>query len=140
MRKLKAGQYHNPRLVAQIVDEETDVQIVTANSTALDKTKGVILINGSGGLTGLTLAAPTKNDVGREICIQNIGTGTAGLTITGMLRATQDAITFAAPVDAAAGPSITLRAINAALPSGTASYKWQVKGQAGFVAGTTSIG
>jgi hypothetical protein len=139
MRKLKAGGYFNPKLIQQIIEEESDTQVITASSTVVNKAKGIVLLNGSGALTGLTLPAPTKDDIGREIQFINIAAQTAALAVTGMAFAAQDAFAFAAASATVIGPALVLKCVDTT-PTGVArTAKWVVKSGAGFVAGTSAV-
>lgn len=135
MQRLKGGS----RELRKKANQPFQPQLVTANGTALDKTKGTILLNGGAGLTGLTLAAPLITDLGVEVTITNIAAQTAALVVSGMAFATQDTFSFAAAAAAVIGPSVTLRCVNTAAVGAAATPRWIVVGAAGFVAGTTAV-
>lgn len=112
------------------INEQTDHQRIIANGTALDKTKGLILCDPQGAnLTGLTLAAPTVEDIGRVLTIVNqAGAFTAALLVTGMAFATQDSFTLAAPAANALGPVLLLECMNSTPQNAQPTPKWYVVG------------
>jgi hypothetical protein len=108
-------------------------QRVTANSTALLPEKGVIILEGAAGLTGLTMRAPTLADIGREVEIYNIAAQTAGLVVTGMAFATADTYTIPVAGATVVGPSLVLKAINTTPQNTTPTPKWVVRSMNGVV-------
>jgi len=122
------------------INRDSDSELIVANSVALDPRKGVSILQGAAGLTGLTLAAPSADQLGQDKVIANIAAQTAALVITGMAFATQDSLTFAVASATVIGPSLHLRVIDTT-PGAAAgpTPKWLVIGAAGFVAGTTAV-
>jgi hypothetical protein len=112
--------------VRSAINEQTDYQRIIANSTALDKTKGLIICDPQGAnLTGLTLAAPTVDDLGRVLKVINqLGAFTAAITVTGAMFATQDVFTLAAPAANALGPCLMLECVNSTPAAAQPTPKW----------------
>jgi hypothetical protein len=116
-------------------------ELITANSTALNLNKNVHILAGSGNLTGLTLAAPTK--IGDEHIVLNSVAFTGVLTITSPLFT--GALTITSPVFTGADvysfpvagttalPVITFKAVDVTPTATTRSLKWAVIGAAGGV-------
>jgi hypothetical protein len=120
-------------------DNSTEVVPGTgAITTALSLTKGVSLLAPTGNVTGTTLAAPTTAMIGQTKLIANTAAFSWALTISGMVRATQNVFTFVAAADTVIGPSLLLKVVNTSTTS-TPSAAWVVVAGAGFVAGTSAV-
>lgn len=137
MKRLKHG--HDE--ARKVINEESDTEVLVttgAVTTALSLTKGTTILAPTGNTTGLTLAAPTADMVGFTKLIANVTAFSAVVTISGMARATQNVVTFAAAADAVIGPSLELTVRNISATA-TPNYAWVPKGAPGFVAGTTAV-
>jgi hypothetical protein len=105
-------------------------ELITANSTALNLNKNVHILAGSGNLTGLTMAAPSK--IGEEHVVLNSVAFTGVLTITSPVFTGADVYSF--PVaGTTALPVITFKAVDVTPTATTRSLKWAVIGAAGGV-------
>ena len=130
MRKLKKGDYYNPRLVSSVVDELLNVTTKSANGALPVTVSGRYRMNHAGAWA-MTVAAPTVEGVEIHVT-NNFGTG-GTVTVTGIdADATADVFTLAAAT-ATVRPKLVLTAINVAAAGAAKSLKWE----SFFTAGVT---
>lgn len=135
MKQLQTGSAE----LRDAVNHESTPQVITTTAQAISKRKGIVLLNPSGAITGVTLAAPVTAEIGLEMTIANISGQTAQVVVSGAAVAAQDTIAFAAASATVIGPVVTLKVVDTTPTGTTRTPKWVVTGAAGFVAGATAV-